>query len=477
MLEFKDIQAFILSGYGHQTYSCFYFYQINDASQARQWLNSLVPKVTHAEQRDPDAEKPPTAINLAFSAGGLTALGIDSETLSSFPREFTGGDNFSGSANPMSSNESADLLQDWGDSAPDNWQFGGPQNAPAHVQLMFFATTKEELETLCNQHKGNDSHGVTEVYQQHSNRSGDREAFGFHDGISQPGIIGSYIPTKPGQRSVNPGEFILGYANAYDQKPPSPTVSNSKDPLNILPDNGENQRDLGKNGTYLAVRKLEQHVDAFWDFCAEKTKNTDGSNNEDKKTWLASKMIGRWPSGAPLALCPMKDDPAIGADPLQNNNFVYSDDPNGLGCPMGAHLRRGNPRDNLPPDSIETSIKVTDRHRIIRRGRPYNDADGNEQGLMFMAVNADIQRQFQFVMQTWINSPKFGLMDENKDPILSGPKLLAPAPNGSKESVMVIPQEPVRQRINGLKRFVDVRGGGYFFMPGIKALQFITSNQ
>lgn len=477
MLEFDDIQAYIISGYSHKKYSCFFFYEITDDARARSWIREVTPQITHARKRDAGESKQETGLNLAFTAGGLARLGLAAKTIAGFPREFSGGDGYEADANPMAERSSSELLQDVGDSAPEHWQFGGPNTSPVHVLLMLFGTTEERLATLTQKVAVGEEHGLREIYQQHSNRVGDREAFGFHDGISQPGIEGSYIPPKPGQDVVKAGEFILGYTNEYDMLPPSPTLAAKDDPENVLSTLDDGQKDLGRNGTYLAVRKLHQNVQNFWAFCKEKTANPDGSENSEKKTWLASKMIGRWPSGAPTALAPDKDDPALGKDPQRNNDFLYSDDPSGLKCPMGSHLRRGNPRDDLPPDSRETSLRVTSRHRIIRRGRPYNDNEGKEQGLMFMAVNADIQRQFEFITQTWINSPKFGQMYVNKDPILSDPQLLDPATNGPTESTMVVPAEPVRQRFHGLQRFVEVRGGGYFFMPGLRALRYLCGDR
>lgn len=476
MLEFDDIQAYILTGYGHQKFSCFFFYEITDAARARSWLGGLVPRVSHARKREPGEKKPETSVNIAFSAGGLAELGLDAASLDSFPYEFSGGSGYSAPANPMALPQSSELLEDWDESAPEHWHFGGPNTPPVHMVLMLFGTTVAVLEEHIREMAAGEHNGLRTVYQQHSNRIGDREAFGFHDGIAQPGIEGSYIANEPGETSVKPGEFILGYINEYGTVAPGPAVSAVQDPLNILSPLDSGGKDLGKNGSYLAIRKLKQKVDAFWEFCADKTRDADGSENPEKKTWLASKMVGRWPSGAPMALTSDKDDPALGADPKRNNDFLYSGDPEGLKCPMGSHLRRGNPRDDLRPDDPETSSRVTARHRIIRRGRPYNDAGGAEKGLMFMAVNADIQRQFEFVMQTWINSPKFGDLYDNKDPILARPQLLDPAPNGPATSVMVIPCKPVRQRVSGMRRFVEVRGGGYFFLPGLRALRFLSSD-
>lgn len=476
MLDFEDIQGYIIAGYSHKVYSRFLFLEIVDVAKAQAWLRRVIPEVTVARQRQSGESKAEVGVNLAFTAGGLRKLGLDRDSLESFPREFSGGADYAAEANPMASAPSAQLLGDFGESAPENWDFGGPNTRPTHGLLLLFSTTEEAIEEMTHRVGEPDlDNGLVEVYRQDSNRSGNRESFGFHDGISQPGIEGSHIKPKPGQEVVKAGEFIMGYIDEYDLLTPPPTVAAEDDPDGILAvtKDDSSTHDLGSNGTYLAIRKLYQDVTGFWDFCAENSKNPDGTPNDERKTWLASKMIGRWPSGCPMALSPDKDDVELGQDPQRNNDFLYSDDPNGLKCPMGSHLRRGNPRDDLPPDKPKKSLEVTNRHRIIRRGRPYNDAEGNEQGLMFMAINADIQRQFQFVQQTWINSPKFGSLYDNKDPILSDPTLLDPIPGSSGNSVMTIPAEPVRIRLHGFKRFVTVMGGGYYFMPSMRALNFL----
>lgn len=475
MLEYEDIQGYVLSGYAHKIYSRFLFCQIAHPAQAQAWMQRLIPMLTSARKRAPSEPKPPVGVNLAFSVQGLRALGLGPEPLQTFSREFTGGPSFTESANPMATRACSELLGDTDESAPNHWDFGGPRNNTIHLILLLFGSTEAALESITTQAWGT-SNGLTEIYRQHSNRSGDREAFGFHDGISQPAIEGSHVPVKPGQSIIKAGEFLLGYPNEYDQFTPSPWVPASLDPTRRLPPLSEDpsRHDLGRNGTYIAVRKLAQDIDGFWGFCREQARRPDGTIDEERQQWLASKMIGRWPSGAPMALCPLKDDPALGADPHRNNLFLYADDPGGLKCPVGAHLRRGNPRDHLPPDDAKTSLKVVNRHRLLRRGRPYNDDHGQEKGLMFMAINADISRQFEFVQQTWINSPKFGGLQDNKDPVLSDPQLLDVAEGGPTQSVMTIPDQPLRQRLHGLKRFVVVKGGGYFFMPGIRALHYLS---
>ena len=198
--------------------------------------------------------------------------------------------------------------------------------------------------------------------------------------------------------TIKAGEFVLGYQNEYGLYPGSPVVADSDDRRGILtraPD--RNGRDLGRNGTYLVFRELRQDVEGFWAFLEASTRRPDGSTDRAAATRLAAKMVGRWPSGAPLVLAPDADDPRL----AHANDFGYfHDDHDGLRCPIGAHIRRANPRDSLAPKpGSPASIAVGKRHRIIRRGR--GRAGGpTDQGLHFVCLNASLARQFEFIQGT-----------------------------------------------------------------------------
>jgi deferrochelatase/peroxidase EfeB len=159
------------------------------------------------------------------------------------------------------------------------------------------------------------------------------------------------------------------------------------------------------------------------------------------------------------------------------NDFDYSSDPNGYSCPIGSHIRRSNPRDSLGPDA-ETGLLTSNRHRIMRRGRSYGDRlsktdlhpmkdDGVERGLHFICFNSDLQRQFEFVQQTWVNNPQFGGLHDEVDPLIGD--------QGSCSGMMTVQADPLRIRVKDLCRFVTVRGGAYAFLPGIRALRWIAS--
>ncbi|HEY6613729.1 MAG TPA: hypothetical protein VIZ32_04400, partial [Vicinamibacterales bacterium] len=210
----------------------------------------------------------------------------------------------------------------------------------------------------------------------------------------------------------------------------------------------------------VVFRKLHQRVAAFRKYLKA---NSKGSADEEL---LAAKMMGRWRSGAPLAHCPLHDDPALGADATRNNDFLYeADDPTGLKTPVGSHIRRANPRDA----SIAGVGKI---HRMIRRGTAYGpllpegvlEDDGADRGLMFAFVGAHLGRQFEFVQSQWINDGVFIGSGDDKDPIMGSD------PKGVN---FTLPRKPLRKRFQGIPQFVVTRGGEYCFMPGLRALRWI----
>lgn len=467
-LEFHEIQGIVLNGYGHLDHSRFIFLKIADAQAARRWLRGVSDRISSAKRRGREDELPGSQANIGFTLSGLEKLGVPRATLNEFPREFQMG---------MASPERSRKLGDVGASAPEGWQFGGPNSAPFDCLLMLYSRDKATLDHVMQRDFGGPlaSDGLEEVIRQNSERKGSNEPFGFRDGISQPGIQGSGQKAVPGQTIIKAGEFLLGHVDEYGDVTPAPAIASEVDPGGILARDSSRSghRSFGYNGSFLVFRKLAQDVGGFHRFLDEAACNADGSKNPERAKLLSAKMIGRWPSGAPLTLAPDKDDPRLGASKYHNNAFGFAaSDPNGFACPVGAHIRRANPRDALAfPADPHRSLQIANRHRIIRRGRPYHDnspAGGAppEQGLLFMAVNATFHRQFEFIQQSWLNNPKFNGLYEERDPLNS-----VDAGGG----MITIPAKPVRERIRGLPRFVTVRGGGYFFLPSIRALNFLAS--
>lgn len=471
-LEKDSMQGLIVRGYGGLPAAHFLLVQFGAVAGARDWLAGLAERITPAAAR-PERR----ALHAAFTHAGLAHLGLSADALASFSPEFQEG---------MTTPHRRRILGDHDESDPELWSWGG-QSAPAvHAVLMLYAVDDAELAALMGSEIDRlPGHDATVVAELETFACPDfREHFGFRDGIAQP-IIEGLGRTGPADNTVAPGEFVLGYPNQYGRLPGSPSVAADTDPAGVLPaapdqdSAAAERRDFGRNGTYLVFRQLSQDVKGFWDFVDRMSRTADGHQQLDQCVALASKMVGRWPNGAPLVLAPEREDPAhAGADA-----FAYhAEDPHGLRCPVGAHIRRANPRDSLAPEPGD-STTVANRHRLLRRGRTWGrpvamsmaardilDAESyeGERGLHFICLNTDIARQFEFVQHTWINNPKFEGMYNDVDAV-SGDH------DKKNAGYFTIPAEPVRRRVHDVPRFVHVRGGAYFFMPSVDAVRYLAS--
>jgi deferrochelatase/peroxidase EfeB len=442
--------------------------------------------VTTAADSPADYQK--GALNLAFTATGLKKLGIDVEP------SIAGYDGFGlefreGLTHPPRSR----FLGDVAENDPDHWAWGGRRGPRSHHHIDCLCMTFDGApHGAVGAHPpgaalwerlrpGGDAAVVVHELSAYLPSDG-TEHFGFKDGISQPIVRFTKrdydvpLADRP-FHVVEPGEFILGYENENRRMPLTPAVRAARDvcnrlgPLSRRPrwsraNKLSELRDFGRNGTYVVLRQLQQDVRGFWQFL-ESVAGPDRRSQEQ----LAARFVGRWPNGTPLVVSPTK-----GLDMPQEalNRFGYfAEDRLGLRCPLGAHIRRGNPRDNTAAlDGTVHALRRANFHRLLRRGRvygppfPWNEPSHPDQraerGLLFLCVNADLRRQFEFVQQTWMNNHKFsGLFDEG-DPLIGG--------NGS----FTVQGPEGHERISGLKRFVTVKGGGYFFMPGISALQCLA---
>ncbi|MFN0276289.1 MAG: Dyp-type peroxidase [Chitinophagales bacterium] len=470
-LELADIQGYIIRGYSKMMYSKYVFLQVKDPSKAKLWLHEIADDLTTAKYIDDKSKIPDTSLNIAFTSKGLRALGLAEENIGNFTQQFREG---------MVTKHRQRLLGDFGSSDPVNWRWGADHTSPVHISLMVFGKDKEiclaYFETMKNQYENSGLEEVICIDGQTLPQN--KEHFGFRDGISQPVINGSgRYGTK--ENTIKPGEFILGYLNEYNVYPDSPLISQEQGNMNLLAADagGSGKKDLGRNGSYLVVRQMEQDVHAFWTFMNEKTKNADGSLNKQESTKLASKMVGRWPSGAPITKFPDKDPEIISDD----NDFGYAkEDKDGLKCPFGSHLRRTNPRDSFEDDKIKESTLLSNRHRIIRRARLYGDPHigsptntkpNGEVGLLFNCFNADISRQYELIQYTWANSTKIKELYNDPDPIIG----VREVPDHGQEQNFTIQSCPVNKTIKGLQRFVTIRGGAYFFFPSITVIRYISS--
>lgn len=463
-VDMNDIQGLIVAGYGSLKAACFVLLEITDGHAAARWLGSVADDVTSGQTR-PEVQ----AVNLALTPSGLEKLGLKHETLLMFSDEFVSG---------MTTPHRSRILGDTGDNAPERWRWGGPDR-PVDVLLMLYEVDDAHLAVAYDARaQAFGAAGLTQIAKLDTAPLDANEPFGFNDGISQPVVEGLPRQGTPAN-TIKAGEIVLGYPNEYDLYTDRPRVASADDPGEILPADasGSGDRDLGRNGTYLVMRHLEQDVRGFWRHLDRETASADGASDPIARTRLGAKMVGRWPSGAPLVLAPNADDPSLG----DANDFGYGNaDPHGLGCPVGAHVRRANPRDSLDPDpGTERSIALNKRHRILRRGRKYGSQltpeealagagpTDEERGLYFVCLNANIARQFEFIQHTWVNNPKFDGLYDDVDPLI-GPR----GASGASHTVQAI---PVRDRVTGLPAFVTTRGGAYFFLPGIRAIKYLAS--
>jgi Dyp-type peroxidase family len=519
ILSFNDIQGNIVKGYGRLgfPYARYIFYSVQDEEVGRRFVGALLPMITTSVLWGKNGvKKPACAVNIAFTYQGLKSLGLPVESLHSFPDDFS-----------MGMRGRCDILGDDGKSAPDTWDpiWNNP-DAPVAIFVALNGETKEALEatyaqiqdklcavgdgvTLLTGHRGdNGTDNLT--YQDASaifenGTPASREHFGYTDGISNPFFkgtgenaayaMGNGKPTGHaadslmGWAPLEAGEFILGHRDEAKELPEAP-----KPHL------------LGFNGTFMVYRKLHQNVGSFQTYLQAEAQR----HPEDCEELIAAKFAGRWRNGAPLTLFPNQQEAEqfmvqvneakqalrkakgmIDEGEAQLRyltllsklvGFDYTDDLSGGRCPIGAHIRRTNPRSGLEfgkTDAFDTPAALSTRRRLLRRGLPYGNSedktDAGNHGIIFMVLGASIARQFEFVQQQWINYGNDFKLANEKDPLLGNhPTDKA----GRNDGRMIFPAEPGSGKsphfCSHIPRFVETRGGEYFFVPSITALMMIA---
>jgi len=436
MLELDDIQHILLTRAPAMT-GRYEFLSFRDSAGARAWLSAIKDTVHSAAAMRATVDKDKRWVTVAFTWKGLRALGLDEASLSSFPEEFKEG---------MPAR--AEMLGDTGVNAPGHW-VGGLTSPDLHAIAILFARDEPERLRCVDEHdklvaacKGVKVLSVLDLNASPPfNYAHDH--FGYRDRLSQPVIEGSGEEPTPGSGApLKAGEFILGYPDEFGV-----TAVNPQPKM------------LARNGSYMAYRRLEEHVGKFREFLRQ-----HGDTPEEQEL-IAAKLMGRWRSGAPLVLSPDKDDPALAADMQRNNDFNYGEmDPHGYAVPLGSHARRMNPRD--------TAANIN-RRRMIRRGATYGPAlpdgapdDGVERGIAAFVICGSLIRQFEFAQNVWANDRNFHELGNERDPIIG-------AQDGTLE--YKIPKRPIRKKIVGLPAFTTLKGGAYFFLPGLKALGYLAS--
>lgn len=494
---FDDIPAIVGTGLPQLRRARYLMVRVDDAGAARSWLRELLDSdVVHSLARVraksvprkklgkvPAPAKPSRdvtqMVTVAFSYAGLLALGLKEDERFPFPTPFRAG------------GASALRRELLGDAQEPAWQWGDVQADSAFETHIFIAHYWSEhhageplalldpqrlpagLRALsmssCPSYIASPDAPEPAVY----------EPFGFRDGIGQPVLEGMGLSSAEKKsrkasgklfddRLIQPGEFVLGQLNEYGERSYCPNVEG-------WPRDASAVAGFGRNGTYLAVRQIEQHVAVFNQF-------TGGHAVQ----MLGDMMVGRRKPGAG---CP-KDAAGYSVldsarPPSEIDAFRYLTlDANGLECPRGAHARRANPRDALALD-VPGGIASSKLHRLLRRGRVYSEGcaqgassadvctghaagrDGDTpcgRGLMFVALNTDFERQFEFVQKSWIAGSRFGDLADEQDPLLGT----------SPDRAFTVQGCPVGERIGPLPRFTTVRGGGYFFAPSLTALRWLA---
>jgi Dyp-type peroxidase family len=396
-------------------------------------------------------------VNIGFTFQGLVKLEVPPASLLSFPLEFQQG-----------MRARANILGDAGKNAPEHWD---PVWLKDHVHawLAVNARSAEALEERTGEmlRLMQETQGARLVQAQDAcaisinGKFSTQEHFGYTDGFGNPDFKGAERDCLPGQGKLNEsggwdalatGEFLLGYADEAGELPVAPIPHL-----------------LGRNGTFMVYRKLHQNVATFRAYLEEKGKQYSGGKEK-----LAAKFVGRWRDGTPLELAPDAPDPALVADRQRNTNFTYGGDPDGTRCPIGAHIRRTHPR-----DTAGFNGGLVNRRRIMRRGLPYGKyvpegqpvSDSDEHGIIFMALNASIFRQFEFVQQQWIEYGNDAHQGNDKD-------LLIGNHQGKSRFVIQGSTDPKNPPFicGALPNFVELRGGDYFFLPSLTGIAMMATN-
>jgi Dyp-type peroxidase family len=534
-LAVDQIQGNIFPGFSKDNQTLI-FLRIDNAAEFARWLGAFVPLLATVEdvlafnrlfknlrrRQGDEVGVQATWLNVAFSFAGLKKLETRGMELDGFADEaFKAG---------MLARSKAGVLGDpvgkgtMGD--PDHWLIGGPRRE-ADVVILGAADTRSDLDAMIAKiveslfpkiAAGGETRrgGATVLFRQ----DGDtltgpltgHEHFGFRDGISQPGVRGllpdgtpltpSQNPLnvnqgKPGQDLLWPGEFVFGYVGQSAEK--------EIDEPGIDPLRSRTRRapEFARNGSFLVFRRLHQDVGGFHRFLGAIAQRFGVGAD-----LVGARMVGRWPSGAPVVTRPRSDDPKVAADDCRNNNFEFHGDddkpkpaqaaqldgeacrdvsppqadPTGEKVPFAGHIRKTYPRDDTSASIPELGERNTQTHRLLRRGIPYGQQsasttaspvdDDVDRGLLFLAYQTSIVDQFEFVTRAWANNPDFKDGGTGFDPIIGQN---AADPSRHRSFRLNLPGET--GPIETDRDWVVPTGGGYYFAPSIKSLHALSGGE
>ena len=517
-LDLTDIQGNVIRAYGRFGYPVarYVFLNIRHSAIARDFVAAVTKRVTSSVEWGNGAgqiAQPHWTVNIAFAYQGLKELELPRSSLNGFSPEFVQG-----------MKHRRDILGDDGPSSPENWDpiWQGNRETreqDVHILISLNARLPQLLEesyqwllelvkahakgvVILGGHRGDD--GALLDYQDvkvvmENGHPTSKEHFGYTDGIGDPVFEGApnYDLNVHGRGKqmddgtwapLATGEFLLGHVDEAHEYPPAPQP--------IL---------LSRNGTYMVYRKLHENVATFDQYLEKHAQSFAVHKDlplDDARELLAAKFVGRWrDNGAPLVKAP---DPAskakfdmqfMGADQQGEDkllsDFTYDDDMSGAKCPFSSHIRRINPRASLQmvkgtcpgsmiynKEAFDTPGALTNRRRVLRRGLPYGEVkdrsrnDGNH-GIIIMMINADINRQFEFVQQQWINYGNDFQAGSDKEILLGNHSADEKTP--SKAVLQVDPNsDEAPYFLSKIPRLVETRGGEYFFVPSLTALRMIA---
>jgi len=462
-LDLDDIQGVILRGYRRMGRARHLLLGIERPAAFKSFLGDLAtedrasgPFVTVASDwihKPPAGEDPRHCVNIGLTFSGLRALGEPEDSLKSFPSDFREG-----------AVARAAKVGDSGGNDPSGWieALRPEHHDDVHVVLSLYALTDEDLAELAEDvRRRAAAGGAARVLHERDAKVLYEDAerahtvhFGYVDGLSQPSIAGvpqpasvhEHEPIRDPMPAVPAGDFVLGHPSSREGYYPVPGSDG-----------------LGRNGSFAALRILEQDVRAFEDFIAS---GPDGAPDE----LLAARICGRWRNGVPLVMSPDSDAADIPRAELNAFDFDREHpDPRGERCPLGSHIRRANPRAQPGTPGNDAG-----KRRIVRRGLPYGPLfdpsapdDGQERGLVGMFIGVSLRDQFESMMRLWINdgavAPGLG---RTRDPLCGN---VEPA-----DAPFVAPGDPDVE-VTGLPRFVTTRGGVYLFLPSMTALRRLAA--
>ncbi len=463
-----NIQGNILTGYGGRFPAARFLYlRVTRPRQARAWIGRFSARMTLASTPLKQPAEP--AYNIAISHAGLAALKAPHWLMDRLPPDFVDG---------MA--RRAESLADTGANSPGRWLAPWGTDASVHVLISIYgssdAATAAAAAGLLTS-----GDGLKAIETKVAGRlKENREHFGFIDGFGQPNIEGvprdglpaaGYSQHRTGraeyhrhlkkrnQPPLKTGELLLGYTNLASETPPV-QLKRDTDREGYV-----RYAQFMRDGTFMVFRDLAQDVALFRAEMARAALSTGLDAG-----LLAARIVGRWPDGTPLAHAPTEVERKRfqdGEHMTRMNDFRYGDDPDGLKCPLGAHIRRANPR-----DSLGLKGRTVDRHRIVRRGipygPPYDDDPGAARGIIFIALNASISGQFEIVQREWLDEGRVFGMGAAADPLVGNHT------NPQSDTFVMSETAGMPKVAAQLAQFVTLRGGDYFFVPARHALEAIA---